>query len=200
MKVITDRTANPFGITPPCGDYVPGRGDPNADFHLVLDRPEATASAGPLGGAAWNPLRAVLDSAGLFSDGEPTDCFVSYRYPCRQSAEPTAAQRRQVEPVFDAELRAVTAHVLLPVGARAVESVLRSYTSTRPDDLDVEEIHGQEITSGSWIVLPIKDPAQWTEGDEQTLAESLDQLMARDYRRECDLGRHVTGGDAYIVR
>mgnify|MGYP002760407047 CR=1 FL=1 len=41
MENVTDRTSNPFGMHPPCEQFVPGYGDANAAFHVVGDHPGA---------------------------------------------------------------------------------------------------------------------------------------------------------------
>ncbi|MDR5657071.1 uracil-DNA glycosylase [Halodesulfurarchaeum sp. HSR-GB] len=199
MKVITDRTRNPFGFSPPCEEFIPGSGDPNADFHLIGDRPSEPTATALLEDERFEPLRAVLEAVGLLNGGAPGGLYTSYLYPCYQNGEPTPATREAAEALFDAELRAITAHVLLPVGEAAIEYALRNYSSIAPGEQSAA-IHGTEITNGSWIIVPIRDPTVWEPGDAETLEATLQSLRSFDYRRESDLGRHVTGPGSYRVR
>lgn len=106
-----------------------------------------------------------------------------------------------MEPYFDAELRAVTAHILFPVGAQATEHVLSHYTSKAvPDPLDMDALHGQERQGAGWLVVPVADPAEWTDGDADHLADRIEATLETDYRQVSDLGRFIAGGDPYFVR
>ena len=101
---------------------------------------------------------------------------------------------------FDAELRAITAHVLLPVGARATGHVLENYTARRAEGLDMDAVHATEIRGSGWLVVPLRDPAEWTDGDADRLATALRTLRQSDYRRISDLGRFLADDSPYLVR
>lgn len=106
-----------------------------------------------------------------------------------------------MESYFDAELRAIAAHVLLPVGRRATEHLLSTYTAVPDDDpLDMDERHGTEIRGSGWLIVPIKSPSEWAAGDADRLVAGLETLQSTDFRREADLGRFLAGGDPYFVR
>jgi hypothetical protein len=64
----------------------------------------------------------------------------------------------------------------------------------------MDRLHATELQGSGWLVLPIKDPAEWTDDDEAALVEALETLRATDFRREADLGRFMPGGDPYHVR
>jgi uracil-DNA glycosylase len=136
----------------------------------------------------------------LHGPSGPKNLFVSYRDPCRDEVPEGSTLAARVNAVFDAELRAVTAHVLLPVGPRAIEAVLDAYTPVDPRARAIRSRHAREIATGSWVVLPIADPETWTESDEQSVRSALEAILDRDYRREADLGRHLTGPAPYFVR
>ncbi len=191
---------NPFDIAPPCEEYVPGWGDRTGDFHLILDRPrvERKNENNPLPEPSNRRLGRILADVGLFDGTMPSNLFVSYRYPCSEAEEPDVTHR--MESVFDAELRAVTAHVLVPVGEKTIEAVLRSYSPVVPEAHDLRSLHAREIATGSWILLPILDPARWSNSERVAVREAFEALLERDYRREADLGRHVTGPESYLVR
>ena len=120
---------------------------------------------------------------------------------CVPDGEPTAASYDDMERFFDAELRAIAAHVLLPVGARATEHVLEQYTARAwKTEIDMDALHAEELLGSGWLVVPIKDPADWEAGDADRLVDALAELQSTDFRRESDLGRFIAGSDPYLVR
>jgi uracil-DNA glycosylase len=125
--------------------------------------------------------------------------YLSYLYMCVPDGEPTEADYGDLERFFDSELRAITAHVLLPVGERATRHTLENYTARRPA-LDMDALHATELRGSGFLVYPIKNPREWTEDDEAELVATLTTLQQRDYRREVDLGRFLPGDEPYFVR
>jgi uracil-DNA glycosylase family 4 len=208
VENVTDRISNPFGMDPPCESYVPGYGDANAHFHVVGDHPGVHGSADtdvPFTDAAGIRLQETLAAVGLVTEPGTTPrlqrTFFSYLHMCVPDGEPTERSYGELEPFFDAELRAIAAHVLLPVGERATRHVLTNYTAKpRSFEVDMDRLHGTELLGSGWLVVPIKDPAAWDDGDEDRLVDALEALLATDYRRESDLGRFLPGGDPYLVR
>ena len=150
---------------------------------------EAAANGGRSdGGSEFEPVRT-----------ERT--YFSYLHMCVPDGEPAAASYDDMERFFDAELRAIAAHVLLPVGARATAHVLEQYTARAwKTEIDMEALHGEEILGSGWLVLPIRDPAEWAAGDADRLVDALRELRSTDFRRESDLGRFIAGSDPYLVR
>ena len=207
MKNVSRRSSNPFDLDPPCDPFVPGFGDPNADFHVVGDHPGlhgGIESGIPFTGTATGEsLQEVLAEVGLVLEPgeEPlvSNLYLSYLYLCVDGESPTPRGYAEMERFFDAELRAITAHVLLPVGERAIRHVVEQYTQTTVPP-DPETLHGTEISNGAWVVVPIAEPSEWTDDQRTALLQTLQALMARDYRRESDLGRFIPGGDPYLVR
>lgn len=211
MENVTDRTSDPFGMRPEGRPAVPGYGDANADFHLVGDHPGVHGGAETgipfTGTAAACRLQDALARVGLVRvTGAPPrvdNLFCSYRYMCVPDGDgPTPADYERAEARFDAELRAITAHVLLPVGRATTEHVLAQYTARldKVDTADAAGIHGIEIPGNGFLVVPIRDPRDWERGDADALVDALSDLMARDYRRESDLGRFLVGSEPYFVR
>ena len=237
MKNVTDRVSNPFGLSPECDRFVPGYGDANADFHVIGDHPGVhgglEAGVPFTGSAAGERLLDALVRAGLLETGgdAPTveSTYLSYLHMCVATGDrlgpdgaPTPASYDDMERFFDAEVRAIAAHVLLPVGERATRHVLEQYTAqAHKTPIQMDDLHGREIRGSGWLVLPIKDPAEWTDGagseetgaadptdggdpgrpaDADRLVEALATLRATDYRRESDLGRFIAGSDPYLVR
>ncbi|WP_435097511.1 uracil-DNA glycosylase family protein [Halarchaeum sp. P4] len=212
MENVTDRTSNPFGMQPEGDAHVYGYGDANADFHVVGDHPGAHGGIDTgvpfTGTEAGVRLQHALAAVDLITDpgDDPVvdNLFLSYRHMrvLEEDREPTPTEYADFEMFFDAELRAITAHVLLPVGREATEHVLEQYTARlgKVDTDDMAALHGEEISGNGFLVVPVRDPHDWDDGDGRALAESLADLMARDYRRESDLGRFLTGPDPYRVR
>ncbi len=218
-------------MRPDCPSFVPGYGDANADFHVIGDHPGVHGGVEegiPFTGEPWSSafLGALTDGDLLATIGEDDGgdrrvededvgesedrdsdpivtnrTFLSYLHMCLPDGEPTPTSYDDMERYFDAELRAIAAHVLLPVGARATDHVLRQYTARAwKTEVDMDALHGEELLGSGWLVLPIKEPAAWDDGDADELIEALRRLQSTDFRRESDLGRFMAGSDPYLVR
>ena len=209
VRNVTDRVRNPFGMTPDCDRFVAGYGDANAEFHVVGDHPGVHGGADtgvPFTGTdAAMRLQRALEAAGLLravGDEPAVDrTFLSYLHMCVPDDEPTRDDYVEMERYFDAELRAIAAHVLLPVGERATRHVLENFTAIPVGaDLEMDALHGEELLGSGWLVLPVADPSAWEAGDGERLVAALKELQSTDFRRESDLGRFLPGGDTYLVR
>ena len=201
MKNVTDRTSNPFGMSPPCEvacsegvSAVMGYGDANADFHLIGDYPGVhggTETGVPFtGSVAGERLQPVLYERGFSTlpyadDPEYANLFASYCHMCCvPDGDPSAESYADLERFFDAELRAINAHILLPVGKRATTHVLREYTTlAHRVDLEMETLHARELRGRGFMVIPIREPTDWTDGDRDRLVEKLEAVLASDYRQ-----------------
>jgi uracil-DNA glycosylase family 4 len=210
VRNVTDRISNPFDMRPPCERFVPGYGDANAHFHVIGDHPGRHGGVDtgvPFTGtpAAERLQRALRDGGLLQSVGDTPEVdrtFLSYLHMCvPEDGEPTGAAYRDMERFFDAELRAIAAHVLLPVGERATRHVLEQYTArARDTPVDMPSLHATEIHGSGWLVVPVRDPAEWTDAEGKRTVDALVELRRTDYRREADLGRFLPGDDSYLVR
>ena len=194
-------------MRPPCERFVPGYGDANAALHLVGDHPGVHGGLDtgvPFTNAAGRRLLAVFAAVGLLDDPDSDapaldDLFLSYLHLCAD--DPTPESYVDCVRFFDAELRAIGAHVLLPVGERATEHVLRTYTARTPQQpLDMDVLHASELRGSGWLVVPIADPGGWNDGHAERLREALETLLGTDYRREAELGRFMPGDEPYLVR
>jgi hypothetical protein len=163
------------------------------------------AAGQPAGG---EPVVGAETDAGGDGDTEPRasyvprNLFCSYLHACPlPGREPTEAEYARLEPSFDAELRAVAAHVLVPVGDRALARVLREYTGkARQVEADAATHHAAEVPGRGFLVVPVREPADWEDGDADRLRQRLHSVLDSDYRRTADLGRFFPGDDAYLVR
>jgi len=127
--------------------------------------------------------------------------FFSYLHMCESEDEtPSERAYADAEAYFDAELRAITAHVLFPVGERATRHVFAQYTAREPGQVDMAALHTEEIRGAGWLVVPVADPVGWSDDEADRLAERATRLLDRDYRQQSDLGRFLAGNDPYFVR
>jgi uracil-DNA glycosylase family 4 len=208
VRNVTDRVSNPFGMDPPCERFVPGYGDANAHFHVVGDHPGVhggVETGVPFTGTdAGRRLQRTLHDAGLLrSMGDAPaveNTYLSYLHTCVPDGDPTTDDYAAMEPFFDAELRAIAAHVLLPVGEQAIRHVLETCTAHDTDDLNPATLHATELLGSGWLVMPIRDPTAWESDDGSRLVDAIGRLRSTDYRRESDLGRFVAGNEPYLVR
>lgn len=208
MEYRTDRVSNPFDMRPSCERYVPGYGDVAADFHVIGDHP------GIHGGIetgvpfteceSGRRLQEALQEAGLLEStgDEPVvnGTFLSYIHMCVADETPTKSEYIEMEPFFDAELRAIAAHVLFPVGERATRHVLEQYTARPGEELDMAELHARELLGSGWLVMPIREPGEWSGDDHDSLVAGIEELRSTDYRRESDLGRFLPDANPHFVR
>ncbi len=213
MEYVANTDSNPFGLSPACEQAVPGYGDVNADFHIVGDHPGVhggTETGIPFTDKPWSEqFFDALIEAELVQRVDPESkqittyhTFFSYLHMCVPGPDgPTPKSYEEMEPFFDAELRAITAHVLLPVGPRATAHVLESYTATVPDDPpDMDALHASEQRGSGWLIIPVKEPAEWRDGDADAFVDRIRSLEERDYKQMSDLGRFIPGGESYLVR
>ncbi|MFP9193564.1 uracil-DNA glycosylase family protein [Natrialbaceae archaeon A-CW1-1] len=201
MENVTERRSNPFGMRPPFAKNDPGAhpavfgyGDANADFHLIGDHPGVhggTTTGVPFtevdsSETLFEVFRQAGFSSGPLADPDLSNLFVNYLHMCTLPGDraPTRAEYDELERYFDAELRAINAHILLPVGARATDHVLREYTTQRHRiDLEMPALHAREFRGRGFMVVPILDPAEWESGGRARLAAKLEAILASDYRQ-----------------
>lgn len=192
METVTDERANPFGMRAD-GPAAFGYGDPNGDFHVVGDNPRVHGGAETgipfTGRAAGERLQSVLINVGLAdatNADEPAlrNTYLSYAHPPVTDAQPTDADYRDAERYLDAEVRAVNAHVLVAVGDRALEYALHEHTThAHRLPADAAALHARELRGRGFLVVPVREPEDWTERDRETLVDRLESILARDYRQ-----------------
>ena len=192
MQNVTEETSNPFGMNVG-GPAVYGYGDANADFHVIGESPYAHGGAATgvpfTDSDAGERLQRVLHDTGLlpepYSD-EPTgeNLFLSYAHPGVTDGPPTAESFVDAERFLDAELRAINAHILLPVGDRALHYCLEEHTSLASKlPHDAAELHARQLRGRGFMVVPVRDPVEWEAGDRERLVGTLRAILESDYRQ-----------------
>jgi uracil-DNA glycosylase len=192
VENVTEETSNPFGMRID-GGAAYGYGDANADFHIIGDSPArhgGTRTGVPFTETQTGRLiQGVLHEVGLAAESyadEPTlsKTFLSYAHPGFSDGEPSAESYADQERFLDAELRAINAHILLPVGDRALGYALDQHTSLLGKvDPDAGAHHAEQIRGRGFLVVPIKEPTAWAETDRAALVATLTDLLNSDYRQ-----------------
>jgi uracil-DNA glycosylase family 4 len=220
VENVTDETRNPFGMRPPCPVRCPGSedrsavlgyGDANADFHVIGDHPGVHGGGKTgipfTGSEAGERVLDVLETVGLlhWESSEPMlhQTYLSYYHCCcvPRGSDPTNEAYRDFERFFDAELRAIAADVLLPVGETATRQVLQEYTAQAQRlDVGMTDLHGRQVRGRGFLVMPINDPLEWQPSDEGRIVEAIEKLRSMDYQQMVDLGRFIPGSDPYFTR
>lgn len=180
---------NPFGLRPPFRalpdghrQAVFGYGDVDADVHLIGDHPGVHGGGEtgvPFTGTAageelWGLLRSLGAVTGPRDEPVLENWYCSYRHVCRLQGNrtPTPEEYALLEPTFDAELRAINAHVLCPVGDVATKHVLRAYTTQwrrlAGDDADHDDRDGSPSTAAVSA-----DPGEGTSTAGESIASRL---------------------------
>lgn len=174
-------------MEPPSYPAVHGYGDPNGDFHFIGESPEVhggTETGVPFHSDKDETGRVLelLDSLGFVEEHEPLrlrNAFLSY-VRMTDDGDPTDLER-----YFDAELRAVNAHILIPFGEYAVRYVLEEYTAQahKLADIPLDELHATEVHGAGFLVIPALDPRDWDDEIETELQEKLAEILTSDYRQ-----------------
>jgi uracil-DNA glycosylase len=171
-----------------------GYGDANADFHVIGDHPGVHGGAETgvpfTDSVAGRRLQSVLASVEFAADEyddrpDLSNCFLSYRHPGVPFDEtPTEETYDDLERFLDAELRAINAHILMPVGDRPLEYVLREHTSRlRTLPCDATRLHAADIRGRGFLVVPVADPNGWTSDEGAQLESTLARILDSDYRQ-----------------
>ncbi|MFP4188116.1 MAG: uracil-DNA glycosylase family protein [Halobacteria archaeon] len=185
MENVTDRVSNPFGMRPPSRPAVHGYGDANADFHIIGESPDAHGgkeSGVPFSSQDASRVHDLLDELGFVESRDPLrlrNAFMSYVRLTDDDPVDEAVR------YFDAELRAVNAHILVPVGDFATRHVIETYTASGPKlrSTPLEELHATEIHGMGFLVIPALDPRDWDDKTYKALRDELRDVLESDYRQ-----------------
>jgi len=192
VENVTDETSNPFGMRID-GGAAYGYGDANADFHFIGDSPSrhggVTTGVPFTEAVAGRRLQSVLHEVGFAADpyaDEPnlSNTFLSYVHPGITDGDPTEASYADQLRFLDAELRAINAHILFAVGDRAFRYALDNHTSQSGKfPADAAANHAAQVRGRGFLVVPVKEPAAWTDADRAALVGTIRELLGSDYRQ-----------------
>ncbi len=185
MENVTDRVSNPFGMRPPSRPAVHGYGDANADFHFIGESPEAHGGAEsdvPFSAEEASRLHDLLDDLGFVISRDPLrlhNAFLSY------VRAANGVPFDELERYFDAELRAVNAHILVPLGETAARHVIGTYTAQAPKlaETPLSDLHATEVRGAGFLVVPALDPRDWDDVAYDALRDRLREILESDYRQ-----------------
>ena len=185
MENVTDRVSNPFGMRPPSHPAVHGYGDANADFQFIGESPRAhggTETGVPFSSDGASRVHELLGDLGFVESRDPLrlrNAFLSY------------VRLTDTDPIddavryFDAELRGINAHVLVPLGDFAVRHVIGTYTARGPKlrGTPLEDLHATEVHGMGFLVIPALDPRDWDDEMYEALRDELRSVLDSDYRQ-----------------
>ncbi len=163
-----------------------GYGDANADFHVVGTDAETHGGVETgvpfTNSVAGERIQSVLYEVGFaaepYSDSPELDnCYLSY-------LRISPGDPFDLERYVDAEIRALNAHILLPVGDDPLEYLLSEFTTrARSVPADSTRLHASEVRGRGFLLVPVREPAEWKPGDRSALVERLEALLNSDYRQ-----------------
>ena len=97
-------------------------------------------------------------------------------------------------------MRAISAHVLFPVGEYATEHVFETCTAESTATLEMDRLHATDIRGSGWLVVPVKDPGNWRDRGRERPFDTLEGVCNGEYHQISDLGRFLPGEESYHVR
>lgn len=163
-----------------------GYGDVNADFHVIggdAERHGGRETGVPFtNSVAGERLQAVLSAAGFAArpyadEPEFQNCYMSY-------LRLSPGEPGDLERYADAEIRAINAHILLPVGNDALAYVLEEFTTqARTLSPNAGALHAEEVRGRGFLVVPVGEPSEWTGNEADELEDRLTDLLGSDYRQ-----------------
>lgn len=194
---------NPYGMDTECRNcpalcetrtqVVHGYGDVGADVVVVGTAPTAGADRTGVpftGDATGETIQELLGGLG-FSESPPdsTDpdlenVYLTYVTRCRHpDREATDGEVRNCEGYLTAELRMINPELIVTVGQGALDALAFEYTTRRPDDLDVTEVHATTIRGRGFEILPTIAPARASQDELTAFREHFASELDRDYRQ-----------------
>ncbi|WP_336364097.1 uracil-DNA glycosylase [Halalkalicoccus salilacus] len=193
---------NPFGMDEECTncpelcetreEIAHGYGDVAAEFVFVGERPTEGADETGIpffGDERGEALQDVLRALG-FATHEPGEkpeienAYLTLLTRCRHPERPpTDEEIGNCEPYLSSEIRMINPEIIVPVGERALRAIAEEYTTSPAEEFDVETHHGEEIRGRGFEIVPMIDPAEASEEEQEAFLESFSELLGRDYRQ-----------------
>lgn len=203
MDANQEQIANPYGMDEDCRNcdalcetrtqVVHGYGDVGADFVFVGEVPGegADRTGHPFtGDETGETLQDILRVLG-FSNSPPDSAkpdldnvYLTYLTRCRHpDRSPTDDEVRNCEGFLTAEIRMINPEIIVPVGQRPLEALAFEYTTTSPDQFDIERDHATTVRGRGFELVPLLPPADLTAEQRTEFEQTLSELMGRDYRQ-----------------
>lgn len=193
---------NPFGMDEQCTncpelcetreEIAHGYGDVAAEFVFVGERPTEGADETGIpffGDERGEALQDVLRALG-FATHEPGEkpeienAYLTLLTRCRHPERPpTDEEIENCEPYLSSEIRMINPEIIVPVGERALYEIAEEYTTSPAEEFDAETHHGEEIRGRGFEIVPMIDPAEASEEEQEAFLESFSELLGRDYRQ-----------------
>jgi uracil-DNA glycosylase family 4 len=203
MDARQEERANPFGMDETCRNcpalcesrsrVVHGYGDVAGDFVFVGEWPGEGADRTGVpftGDEAGELVQGILADLGLSESApeseEPAvdNVFLTYAARCHHpERSPTDEEITNCEPYLNGELRMINPEIIVPVGQRPLSELALEYTTRKPEELDVTELHATTIRGRGFEIVPMRPPAEQSPEDTEAFLEHMSELMGRDYRQ-----------------
>jgi len=196
-----DAVANPFDMDEECRNcpalcetrsgVVHGYGDVGADFAVIGAAPTAAADATgvPFARDDGRSMYDLLERVGLCEDAAAehpsvTGVYLTGITRCHHPERgPTDEEVRNCDAFLTAEVRMINPEILLPVGDRALATLVPEYTTSAPEAFDVREDHATTIRGRGFELFPTIPPAEQTDAEATAFVEAFRDLLASDYRQ-----------------
>lgn len=204
MDANQPRPDNPFGMDERCTNcpalaerrdtVVHGYGDVGAEFVFIGEQPGEDGANGTgvpfTGGEAGRTVQRILGELGL-SESAPDDeepdldnVFLTYLTRCNHPERPpTDAEVANCEPFLNAEVRMINPEIIVPVGERALRELALEYTTTAPEEFDIDEVHATTIRGRGFELVPMLEPEAQTDAETEAFVSHMADLMGTDYRQ-----------------
>jgi len=203
MDANQERISNPYGMDEDCRNcpalcetrrqVVHGYGDVGADFVFVGEAPGegADRTGHPFtGDEAGETLQDILGALG-FSESPPEstepeldNVYLTYLTRCRDpDRPPTDEEVRNCEGFLTAEIRMINPEIIVPVGQRALETLAVEYTTTSPDEFEIEADHATTVRGRGFELVPMVAPEHLSPDQRTAFEKAVSELLGRDYRQ-----------------
>lgn len=191
----TDQS-NPYNMDTACtacpalaesrSSIVHGYGDPSAEFMFIGQAPGPEADRTGIPFAGRQAFRDLLVELSFLADSSPdgtaTNAFLTYLTRCHHpDRSPTAQERKNCDPFFDAELRAINPEILIPIGQPVLTAVAAEHMTSEPPA--IETAHATYLRGRGFGFVPMVGFDALTGTRQQTFVAAIESLRAGDYRQ-----------------
>ena len=202
MDAEQETLRNPLGLDQACQNcpaladcrerVVHGYGDVGADILLVGETPTAGAEATGIpftGDETGQGVQALLGNLGFRTSPATAErpdienAYLTYLTRCRHpDRAATDEEIGQCDPFLNAEVRMINPEVLIPVGERALRVLAADHTTLREPPA-IEAAHATEIRGRGFLLIPMREPDEQTDADQQAWLDTMRDVLGGDYRQ-----------------